>query len=351
MPHKSCHAKDWRGLYRGAADAVAASVHAKISHYLEPKKLILNKLAKLEPVGREKVWKNEAGDFTPWLAENLQLLSDSLGLSDLELRGTEVKIGKYKADIVAEETATGRTVVIENQFGDTDHGHLGQIITYAAGADAEIIIWISEKITEEHRKALDWLNETSDEEYGFFGVQIELWKIGNSEPAPKFHVVCSPNEWAKEAKKQSHPPSPMHLLYQDFWQSLKEYMEENGTKLGLAKPSPGNYYPISVGKTGFSINLTVSGKHKKLGCAIYIGGRARPDGFKLLEQHKESIENELNTKLDWRELPDKTDSRILLERNGDISKKEHWGEYHAWFKEWGEKFHKCFSPIILTFEQ
>ena len=312
--------------------------------------MILNKLAKLEPVGLEKVWKDEARDFTPWLAqkENLQLLSDSLGLSDLELQGTEVNIGKYRADIVAEEMLGGRsrTVVIENQFGKTDHDHLGKIITYAAGADAQIIIWISKKITEEHRQALDWLNETSDEEHNFFGVQIELWKIGNSEPAPKFHVVCSPNEWAKEAKKQSHPPSPMHLLYQDFWQSLKEYMEENGTELRLVKPGPYYWYSINFGKTGFYVNLTVSTRHKKLGCAIYIGGRAQPDGFKLLAQHQESIEKELNTKLDWRELPDKTDSIVILERNEDISKKENWDEYHAWFKEWAEKFHKCFLPII-----
>ena len=302
---------------------------------------------------RKNAWKNEAGDFTPWLAqkENLQLLSDSLELSGLELRGTEVNIGKYRADIVAEETPGGRTVVIENQFGKTDHDHLGKIITYAAGADAQIIIWISEEINEKHKQALDWLNETSDKEYGFFGVQIELWKIGNSDPAPKFHVVCRPNEWAREAKKQSHIPSATDLLYQDFWQSLKEYMEENGTKLRLANPGPQNWYQIAVGKTGFSVNLTVSTTNKKLGCAIYIGGSSQPNGFELLAQRQESIEKALNTKLDWRELPDKIDSRILLERNGDISKKENWDEYHAWFKEWAEKFHKCFSPIILTFEQ
>ena len=163
--------------------------------------MIEAKLGRLEKGDLRKVWLNEALDFTQWLAleENLRLLSDEIGI-DIKLLQTEVSVGKFHADILGEEEITGRNVIIENQLNITHHDHLGKIITYASGYDAEIIIWIVEDTREEHVRAIDWLNEHTDEDIYFFLIKIEVWKIGDFPYAPKFQVISQPNDWAKEVK-------------------------------------------------------------------------------------------------------------------------------------------------------
>jgi len=155
----------------------------------------LGRLAKVE---LRDVWKNEAQDFTPWLAEedNLALLGDTIGL-DLELEAVEKGVGPFSADIVCKETANNTNVLIENQIERTDHTHLGQIMTYAAGLNAVTIVWVAKRFTDEHRAALDWLNEITNEDITFFGLEVEVWRIGDSAKAPKFNVVSKPNEWTK----------------------------------------------------------------------------------------------------------------------------------------------------------
>ena len=148
------------------------------------------KLGKLQKVDLRKAWNHEALDFTNWLAkdENLKLLGDEIEI-ELQLIQTEASVGKFNVDILAEEENTGRKIIIENQLETTDHSHLGQIITYASGYDAEIIIWIVKDVRDEHKQAIDWLNEHTDSKIGFFLIVIELWQIGDSLPAPKLNVV------------------------------------------------------------------------------------------------------------------------------------------------------------------
>ncbi len=142
-------------------------------------------LARLKQINLRKAWGHEATDFTKWLAEeeNLSLLSDEIGL-DIKLIQTEANVGKFNVDILAEEENTGRKIIIENQLETTNHDHLGKIITYASGYDAEIIIWIVREAREEHKQAIDWLNDHSDEQSNFFLIKMELWQIGNSVYAP-----------------------------------------------------------------------------------------------------------------------------------------------------------------------
>ena len=206
-------------------------------------------LGRLEKVELRDFFKDEAKDFTPWLAEeeNLQLLGETLGI-DIELEDTEVRIGKFSADIVGIDRSSNRNIIIENQLEKTNHDHLGKIITYSGGKDAGIVIWICEKIQQEHRKGLDWLNEISTEDYSFFGIEMELWKIGDSEPAPKFNIVVSPNEWSKSVKvsTSSQTLTDTKVLQKEFWTELKDYFIENNTFLSMRTPRPQHWYSFSV---------------------------------------------------------------------------------------------------------
>jgi hypothetical protein len=310
-----------------------------------------NPLGRLKKVDLRGYWKDEARDFTPWLTkeDNLELLSETLGLQ-IEIESTEIPIGNYRADIIARDVNSERTIIIENQVEKTNHDHLGKIITYASGIGAEIVIWICNVVTDEHRNAIDWLNEISNEQIAFFALEIELWKIGESPPAPKFNIVCSPNEWAKTVKESSGKRSPTEtkLLQKEFWESLKEHMERNKTFLSLRKPRPQHWYNLAVGRTGFSIALTANTVSKKLGCEIYIRGENAKKAYQLLLKNKEDIEEEIQDNLDWQELPDGQDSRIVLYSDGDIRQKEKWGDYFVWFNKYSERFHKAFSDRIQS---
>lgn len=145
------------------------------------------------------VWSNEAQAFTPWLAEHLDALGDALGIA-IELEERESSVGAFSLDILARDQDSGEAVVIENQIEQSDHEHLGKLITYASGKDAKWIVWIVKEAREEHRAAIEWLNKISDDTIGFFLVEIQLWKIDDSNPAPKFEVVEQPNGWSKAAK-------------------------------------------------------------------------------------------------------------------------------------------------------
>ena len=163
----------------------------------EPRFGVLERVAASSPTG----WSHEAHDFTPWLADNLDLLGNELGLA-LELTGREHAVGRYSLDLLLSDAA-GRVVIVENQFAQTDHDHLGKLLTYAAGTGAAVVIWIAESLTQEHAAALEWLNDVTDDSVGFFGVELELLRIGGSLPAPHFRVVVQPNDWKKRTRRHT----------------------------------------------------------------------------------------------------------------------------------------------------
>ena len=144
-------------------------------------------LGVIERVDLREVWPDEAQDFTPWLAENLDKLGEALGL-DLEFQGREVSVGPFFLDILAHDVGNDRRVVIENQLDKTDYDHLGKLLTYAAGYDAGVVVWLTGDFRDEHRAALDWLNQRTEESLEFYGVEIGAVKIGNSAPAPLFRL-------------------------------------------------------------------------------------------------------------------------------------------------------------------
>ncbi len=301
------------------------------------------KLGKLVAIDVRSAWNDEARDFTPWLAqeENLALLSDTLDM-DLELQGIEVPVGPYSADIVTRDANSDRTVVIENQLDKTNHDHLGKVLTYASGLNAGAVIWIAHEFTEEHRRVLDFLNEAASPALRLYGLEIQLWSIGGSSPAPKFNVVARPNEFV------APPGDPTEAQRTDlaFWQAFREYMFTQRTTLKLRTPGPRHWYAITVGRSGFTVALTASITKKRIGCELYCGGQKGSRAFRLLEKQKGSFEKELG-EMEWQGLPQKKASRIVQYRTDvDIADSGKREEYFAWLKDRAENFHRVFSPIV-----
>lgn len=158
------------------------------------------------------IWTHEALNFTPWVAENVELLADAVGL-DITVDETESSVGDFNVDIYASETGTDRKIIIENQLEDTDHDHLGKLITYASGKGADVVIWVVKHAREEHKAAVEWLNNHTDDKIGFFLCEIKLFQIGDSDIAPSFTVVERPNDWTKEIKKTTNDEKVFWVTY------------------------------------------------------------------------------------------------------------------------------------------
>lgn len=306
-------------------------------------------LGRLELVDLRDYWKDEARDFTPWIAseEGLELLGEVIGI-DLEILKTEARVGPFNADVLAKSIQDElHHVVIENQLGKTDHDHLGKIITYASGLKTKTMVWIASEFTDEHRQALDWLNENAVEGVSYFGLEVSLFRIGDSDPAPQFKLVSSPNDWAKAVQEsQSYTITETKLGQKKFWEDLKNYMESKKTFLRLQKPPAQHWYLIAVGRSKFTISLTVNSRSGMAGCEIYFGGENAKRAFDELYSQRATIENELRQPLEWMRLDDKNDCRVIVRRPGGISLPDKRAELLEWFRVTSESFHKVFSPKI-----
>ncbi|WP_411870923.1 DUF4268 domain-containing protein [Vulcanococcus limneticus] len=294
-------------------------------------------LSKLKRVPLREAWKHEASDFTPWLAEddNLQALAEALGISELELVATEHLVGDFKLDILC--TDGDQQVVIENQLAETDHRHLGQILTYAAGVDARKVIWVAESFRTEHIAALQYLNVNTTEDLSFFAVQIELWQIGDSPLAPKFEVVAKPNNWARAGREQARAAStnsPTKQLQLKFWTALVEHLAKAAPQIRPAKPGPYHWLNTSMGRSGIGLNITVNTREERLGVELYLSGSEAKQRFAQLLLLKDEIEAALGFTLDWQQLPNKTASRIASWCNdASLEDETRWGEYQTWLTQ------------------
>lgn len=303
-------------------------------------------LSRLSKVDLREVWLSEASDFTPWLAteDNLSLLGDTIGI-DLELEAQEKNVGPFRADILCKDTVDGHWVLIENQLERTDHTHLGQLITYAAGLKAVTIVWIAQRFTDEHRAAIDWLNDVTGEQISFFGIEVELWRIGDSDVAPKFNLVSKPNDWTKSVSEHiGEALSTVRQLQLEFWTGLREYILEQSNLIRPQKPLPQNWATFAIGRAGFALNTTINTRDNRLTVELTIGSDDAKAYFHLLHDQKRAIEAEIGEKLDWRELPEKKHSYIVLSREDiDPENRKEWPNYFAWLKNGLEKFHQALS--------
>lgn len=313
-------------------------------------------LSRLEAVELREVWTDEAQDFTPWLAkaENLRILGETLNM-ELELEAQEVDVGDFRADILC-KTDNDSWVLIENQLEETNHKHLGQILTYAAGLDAKTVIWIAKKFRDEHRAALDRLNETTDDEFRYFGVEIKLWQIGDSARAPQFHIICGPNNWSKDMhstdwSKDMHSTvgkdiSGSKLRQRKYWSIFHDYMKEKGSHIVLPGPKAKHYLEIRIGTADTPIRAWVY-KNECIGVTLNIGHKNARTFFNLLMKQRDEIENLIGEPLEWEEKPNQKDSRITLRKeNTDPTNETDWRNQHEWLASKVELFHEIFKPRI-----
>lgn len=315
-------------------------------------------LGKLMKIELRDIWISESSDFTPWLAreDNLLTLGETLGL-ELELEAQERAVGPFRADILCKDIATNAWVLIENQLERTDHTHLGQLLTYASGLEAVTIVWIAARFTEEHRSTLDWLNRITDETFRFFGVEVELWRIGDSPAAPRFNIVSKPNNWSKMVTLAARAIDEAELtgtkaLQIAYWSGLGSTLMAKGGPLATErKPQPQPWMSYRIGRTGFSINASMVRPKRQVRAELYMSHQNAKAWFHLLHAQKAAIEAELGYPLDWEELPEGQDSRIsIVLDDADPENQADWPRQHDWLTQRMTEFHRIFAKRVRALD-
>lgn len=300
-------------------------------------------------------WPGEASHFTPWLAEedNIALLGDTLGI-EMEVEAVEQNVGPFRADILAKDTATDGWVLIENQLERTDHTHLGQLMTYAAGLDAATIVWIAAKVAPDHRKAMDWLNEITDETFRFFALEIELWRIGDSLAAPKFNVICQPNDWQKSTAQgrkavEDRSLTPLKEVYLRYWTAFVAVAGEGWPGLRFTPPKPSRYAELGMGHNAHCW-CGIRKQDNTIRCGITLKGAKADAVFRYLLERKEDIEAALGFELAWDD-EDGTQrcTAKITHPSCDPTDEADWPRQHNWLLQTVSALHTTFRPHVRAF--
>lgn len=303
----------------------------------------LGKLAYISDL--RTIWKHEEKEFTPWLADNITLLGEALRI-DLEVISVEHDVGAFSLDILAKDSGSGNIVAIENQLEITDHSHLGQIITYASGVDAKTVVWISKEVREEHRKAIDWLNQITNEETEFFAIEIQLIIVDDSSPAPFFKVKASPNDWSKEQKgklNKTENISERQEDYHRFFIALLELIHiempgfTNSKKVGH---DSWKTFPAGISGISYSIAFRTG---NRMSCELYfdVGSKdINKERYDNIFLYKDEIEKTLGA-LSWERLDDRNASRIAVYK--DYTNET---DMVNWALEKLKSFRDCFKGYI-----
>jgi hypothetical protein len=303
----------------------------------------LRELGTLKTVDLRTIWKKEDRDFTPWLLENSDRLAEALGI-DIELHEAEHSVGTFSLDLLGKSPGTDEVIIVENQLEQSDHTHLGQIMTYAGGTDAKIVVWIAPRFREEHRSALDWLNENTIEGVRFFAVEISAVQIGDSMPAPLFNVVVKPNDWGKaiKASTNSGGNSEREVAYKDFW---SEYLLQVRTKHPEWTKASADYYQSWLVLRSGMPRILYSTFFSREG--LFSCLETQDDNheyFNILLEHKDSFESAFGEELVWNEVEGRRSCRISVEfENANILQEQDHEKYLSWLLDTQERFRLAFE--------
>ena len=286
------------------------------------------KLGKLEEVNIRDIWKHEQYDFSNWLSkeENIELLGNEIGLTLTDI-SKEVFVGGFKCDLVAKDETSGIKVIIENQLEATNHDHLGKIITYASGLEADVIVWIVKEAREEHRSAIEWLNNNTVKDISFFLIEIHAYKIGHSLTAPKFVIIEKPNDFLKNTKTTNNNGELTKAQAErlNFWNKFNEILIAKNKPFNVRNATTDHWYNIALGTSEANISITLVNKINSIGIEIYID--ENKELFDKLYKLSDEIEKDLGFKMDWQRLDDKKASRIIYYISGlDFNNHKNYNE-------------------------
>lgn len=316
----------------------------------------MSDLGRLEPVRNiRSIWQDEARHFTPWLADNLPLLATALGFPEdgLELEGVEMDVGPFRADILCRDTSSGSDgrVLIENQFGATDHDHLGKLTTYASGLGAKTIVHIAETFRPEHRRALLSLNEISDDEHSFFGVSIELWKIGDSPPAPRFSVVAAPDGWSRAIRRATQGAATERgRAYQKYWTAFADVLSSKSGPLSVRTAPAGHYCTYGLGRSGAALATVCVERDEYISVQLVLQGPHCQYWRDSLFTERSDIEAEVGAPLDWQNADGRKRTKIVLRKDQPSPLDTGWLAQHQWLADRLVAFDRAFRQRISRLE-
>ena len=314
----------------------------------------MNQIGKLSSVAIRAVWPDETADFTPWLANNADRLGEALGM-DLDHEQTEAAVGQYSADLVFRDVSAGRLVVVENMLGTTDHDHLGKLITYAAGLKAGFAVLLAHKFRDEHRSALNWLNSISADDFGFFGIVLDVWSIGDSPPAPQLRIDVQPDNWSRSVRAASRL-GLREQTYQRFWgMFLPAFHEAHPGWSRAAAPTKDDAMRFPSGRSNV---LKYIAKFCRRPDGRYgLRAEARIDtrdevttkeAYDELQRRRREIEQAVGQELEWERLEGNRRSRISHYFPDDIriTDEERWSEAQAWLIKAMGEMRAAFDPVL-----
>lgn len=308
----------------------------------------LNRLAVSEIRG---IWPSEEKHLSPWIAENVEALNEVLHLQ-IEIDSQEEYVHGFRLDLAGTDTFWQMPVIIENQFGKSDHDHLGKLITYSAAKEAGIVIWIANEIRIAHREAIDWLNGISPHEMTFYGVELEVFRIDDSLPAPNFRIVSGPPP-SKRRTVVSGEITPRNKRYRDFWDRLRGELLDLDPNFTRGKAPPQSWWSLGIGRSGFALMgwFTIDEKFR---VTMYIdtGSKEQNDvAFEQLKESRSAIEAGIGHELLWDPLSDKRASIAYVAVDGTIDDdEERLGEIIGWAVPTMVKFREVFRPLIKNLE-
>ena len=257
-------------------------------------------IGKLKEVELRNLWKHEQYDFSEWLSqnENIELLNDILGLTLTDI-SKEVYVGSYRCDLVAVDESSGIKVIIENQLESSNHEHLGKIITYASGLDAQVVVWIVKNAKEEHRSAIEWLNNNTNSDINFFLIELHAYKIGDSLPAPYFEIIEKPNDFIKNNKVNGNKNELNNTQSERliFWNRFNEILIDKGKPFNVRKATTDHWYDVAIGSSSSHISIELINKEKHVRIGLYMVDDK--EYFDKLFANKDTIETQLGIKLEW----------------------------------------------------
>lgn len=334
---------------------------------------------KLEKVDPKAVWETLAEKFTPWLGEegNLAQLGEAIGM-DLGREEGDPQAGAFEAEIVCKDKAGKGWVLVETQIEDDDRRPFGRMVVSAAATESATFVLISAGFSDKSRATLDWLNRNSGGSYGFFGVEIELWRIGDSNYAPRFNAVCKPIERGGEAAAASAGAAPAAPAAEpggaeteiqaedqtptdaaaeaegealsenaEYWTAFGAVLKASEGPFEAPGPTPQAQASFPLEQPGFVLVTFLDTAEKRVGIYLQLSGDATSTSLRALHEQKAAIETEIDSPLEWREVPDKKEGYVMLRREEvDPNDRAAWSEQHEWLREKLLAFHKVFAGRI-----